>query len=38
VAREVGMPRYAEWEQELRTAVYRGIVLADSDGSVGVAR
>ena len=24
VAREVGMPRYAEWAQELRTAVYRG--------------
>jgi predicted phosphodiesterase len=24
VARDLGMPRYAEWEQELRTAVYRG--------------
>lgn len=30
VAREVGMPRYAEWEQELRTAVYRGRAVASS--------
>ncbi|WP_407317406.1 metallophosphoesterase family protein [Isoptericola halotolerans] len=25
VAREVGMPQYAAWEQELRTAVYRAL-------------
>ncbi|SKC68640.1 Predicted phosphodiesterase [Krasilnikoviella flava] len=30
VARELGMPRYAEWEQELRTAVYRGQMVASS--------
>lgn len=30
VARERGMPRYAEWEQELRTAVYRGRVVTAS--------
>ncbi|MFE5335839.1 metallophosphoesterase family protein [Isoptericola sp. NPDC056573] len=30
VARELGMPRYAEWEQELRTAVYRGRAVTSS--------
>jgi len=32
VARELGMPQYGPWEQELRTGVYRGLAVTASVG------